>query len=119
MRALDCSSGATLGKEQADIGSRNEVIHDLGVTAVHLRAKLGEPPDSLARFNQPLEKALSASLEALQAGTEGTKLHLAGDVAGAVKLYQRAVELDPNLALTYEGKRLVENCIACARISSR
>jgi eukaryotic-like serine/threonine-protein kinase len=103
MRALDCGSGATLAKEQADIGSRNEVIHELGVTAVHLRAKLGEPPASLARFNQPLEKALSASLEALQAGAEGTKLHYAGDVAGALKLYQRTIELDPNLALTYEG----------------
>jgi len=103
MRALDCGSGATLGKEQSDIGSRNEVIHELGVTAVHLRAKLGEPSASLARFNQPLEKALSASLEALQAGAEGTKLHYAGDVAGALKLYQRTVELDPNLALTYEG----------------
>jgi eukaryotic-like serine/threonine-protein kinase len=103
MRALDCSTGATLRKEQADIGSRNEIIHELGVTAVHLRAKLEEPSDSLARFNQPLEMALSASLEALQAGAEGTKLHFAGDVAGALKLYQRAVELDPNLALTYEG----------------
>jgi DNA-binding winged helix-turn-helix (wHTH) protein/tetratricopeptide (TPR) repeat protein len=103
MRALDCSSGATLANEQADIGSRNEVIHELGVTAVHLRARLGEPSDSLARFNQPLEIALSASLEALQAGAEGTKLHYAGDVAGAVKLYQRTIELDPNLALTYEG----------------
>jgi len=103
MRALDCSSGATLAKEQADISSRNEVIHNLGVTAVQLRAKLGEPSDSLARFNQPLEKALSASLEALQAGAEGTKLHYAGDVAGALKLYQRTIELDPNLALTYEG----------------
>src|SRR6266852_3377793 len=101
MRALECSSGAPLGKEQAEIGSRNEVIHELGVTAVHLRARLGEPSDSLARFNQPLEKALGASLEALQAGAEGTKLHLAGDLAGAVKLYEHAVELDPNLALTY------------------
>jgi serine/threonine protein kinase/DNA-binding winged helix-turn-helix (wHTH) protein/Flp pilus assembly protein TadD len=103
MRALDCGSGATLAKEQADIGSRNEVIHELGVTSVHLRAKLGEPSDSLARFNQPLEKALSSSLEALQAGSEGTKLHLAGDLAGALKLYQRTIELDPNLALTHEG----------------
>lgn len=103
MRALDCSSGATLTEEQEDINSRNEVIHDLGVTAVRLRAKLGEPSDSLARFNQPLEKALSASLEALQIGTEGTKLYFAGDFAGAIKLYQRTVELDPNLALTYEG----------------
>jgi eukaryotic-like serine/threonine-protein kinase len=103
MRALDCSSGTTLGKEQTDIPSRNEVIHELGVTSVHLRAKLGEPADSLSRFNQPLEKALSSSLEALQASAEGTKLLLAGDDAGAVKLYQRAVELDPNLAPAYEG----------------
>ena len=103
MRALDCSSGATLGKEQADIGSRNEVIYELGVTAVHLRAKLGEPSDSLARFNQPLEMALSASLEALQASTQGRKLYNAGDAEGALKLYQRAVELDSNFADAYEA----------------
>jgi serine/threonine protein kinase/DNA-binding winged helix-turn-helix (wHTH) protein len=101
IRALGCDSGATLAREREDISSRNEVVHELGVTAVRLRSKLGEPSVSLARFNQPLEKALSASLEALQAGTEGIKLYLAGDVAGALKLYQRAVELDPNLALTY------------------
>ena len=101
MRALDCGSGATLAKEQADIGKRNEVVHELGVTAARLRAKLGEPADSLARFNQPLEKALSASLEALQAATQGDKLYLAGDAEGALKLFQRAVELDPNLAVAY------------------
>ena len=69
----------------------------MGVTAARLRAKLGEPADSLARFNQPLEKALSPSLEALQADAQGQKLYLAGDAEGALKLYQRAVELDPNL----------------------
>jgi Flp pilus assembly protein TadD len=103
MRALDCGSRATLAGEQEDIKSRNEVVHELGVIAVRLRKKLGEPSDSLARFNQPLEKALSVSLEALQAGTEGMKLHFAGDIPGALKLYQRAVELDPNLALIYEA----------------
>jgi eukaryotic-like serine/threonine-protein kinase len=101
MRALDCGSGATLAKEQADIGKRDEVVHELGVTAARLRAKLEEPADSLAHFNQPLEKALSSSLEALQAGTQGQRLSLAADVEGALKLYQRAVELDPNLAVTY------------------
>jgi DNA-binding winged helix-turn-helix (wHTH) protein len=102
MRALDCGSGATLAREQAEIGERSEVIHELGVTTARLRAKLGEPPDSLARFNQPLETSLSSSLEALQAGAQGQKLSQAGDAAGAVKLYQRAVELDPNLAMTHE-----------------
>src|ERR1700691_4573494 len=101
MRALDCGSGATLAKEQADIGKRNEVVHELGVTAARLRAKLGEPADSLARFNQPLKKALSSSLEALQAGAQGDRLYLSGDAEGAVKLFQRTVEQDPNLAIAY------------------
>jgi serine/threonine protein kinase/DNA-binding winged helix-turn-helix (wHTH) protein len=103
MRALDCASGATLAREQADIGNRNEVVHELGITAARLRAKLGEPAASLARFNQPLEKALSASLEALQAGSQGLKLSLAGDAEGGLKFYLRAVELDPNFAVMHQN----------------
>src|SRR6202050_3128597 len=101
MRALDCGSGRTLAKVQAAIGERDDVVHQLGATAARLRAKLGEPADSLTRFNQPLEKALSSSLEALQAGTQGQRLYLAGDAEGALKLFQRAVELDPDFAVTY------------------
>jgi tetratricopeptide (TPR) repeat protein len=74
----------------------------LGVAAIRLRRKLGEPAESLARFNQPLEKATSASLEALQTGAEGSKLFLAGNAEGALKLDQQAVELDPNFALMHE-----------------
>ncbi|HZE68292.1 MAG TPA: hypothetical protein VE135_02050, partial [Pyrinomonadaceae bacterium] len=96
-------SGATLAEERTDISARNQVVHELGATAVRLRRKLGEPAESLARFNQPLEKATSASLEALQIGTEGTKLLLAGNPQAALPLYQRGIELDPDLALTYEG----------------
>ncbi len=101
IRALGCDSGAILAREQEDITSRNEVVHELGVTAVRLRSKLGEPAVSLARFNQPLERALSASLEAIQANTQGSKLYLAGDIAGALKLYQRAAELDHDFAVNY------------------
>ena len=101
MRALDCGSGATLAEETTDISGRNQVVHELGATAARLRRKLGEPAESLARFNQPLEKELSPSLEALQAATQGGKLHLAGDAEGALKHYQQAVELDPNLAPVY------------------
>jgi len=103
MRALDCGSGATLAEEGRAINARNEVVHELGAAAVRLRRKLGEPAQSLARFNQPLEKATSASLEALQTGAEGTKLFLAGNPEAALPLYQRGIELDPELALTYEG----------------
>jgi len=101
IRALDCGSGATLAEEGTDISARNRVVSELGATAARFRRKLGEPAESLSRFNQPLEKATSASLEALQAGAEGNKLFLAGNAAGALKLYQQAVELDPNLALIH------------------
>src|SRR6202142_226010 len=101
MRALDCGSGATLAEERTDINARNQVVHELGATAVRLRRKLGEPAESLARFNQPLEKATSASLEALKTVAEAAKPFLAGNAEGALKLYQQAVELDPNLAVTH------------------
>ena len=101
LQALDCGSGAILAKEQANIGKRDEVVHELGVTAARLRAALGEPAASLAHFDQPLEKALSSSPEALQEFARGGKLYLAGDFEGALKLYQRAIELDPNFGVTY------------------
>jgi tetratricopeptide (TPR) repeat protein len=58
---------------------------------------------SLARFNQPLEKATSASLAALEAANEGVKLLLAGNPQAALPLFLRQVELDPNLGGAYEG----------------
>jgi eukaryotic-like serine/threonine-protein kinase len=101
MRALDCASGKTLVQEQVNIAKRDEIVHELGVASARLRARLGEPSDSLARFNQPLERATSSSLEALQAFTQGQRLFLAGDAPGALKLDQRAIELDPNLAVVF------------------
>jgi tetratricopeptide (TPR) repeat protein len=74
----------------------------LGATAARLRRKLGEPAESLARFNQPLEIATSASLEALQTGTEGRKLFQSGNPQAALPLFQRGIELDPDFALLYE-----------------
>jgi tetratricopeptide (TPR) repeat protein len=111
IRALDCGSGTTLAEARTDITARSQVIQELGRTSVRLRRKLGEPAESLARFDQPLEKATSASLEALQIGTEGTKLFVAGNPQAALPLYYRAVELDPDLALTYEGIGVVNNIL--------
>jgi eukaryotic-like serine/threonine-protein kinase len=102
LQAVDCQSGKEVleGEEVAD---RNQVVHALGVAAAQLRRKLGEPEASLARFNKPLEEARSSSLEALQLGTLGNKRLIAEDAEGAIPYYKRALELDPNLATTYEA----------------
>ncbi len=103
IKAIACGTGMTLAEERADIRTREQIVHELGATAVRLRKKLGEPAESLAHFNQPLEIATSASLEALGVGMKGTKLFLSGNPQAALPLYQRSIELDPELALTYEG----------------
>jgi hypothetical protein len=86
-----------LAEEGTDISARNQVVHELGATAARLRRKLGEPAESLARFNQPLEKATSASLEALQTGTEGTKFFLAGNPQAALPCIREQSNLTPIL----------------------
>jgi eukaryotic-like serine/threonine-protein kinase len=101
--AADCQSGRIVAGIRKEVADQNQVVHVLGLAAAQLRRKLGEPAASLARFNKPLEEALSSSVKALQVGTLGYKRHIVGDLKGAIPSYQRALELDPNLALTYEG----------------
>jgi eukaryotic-like serine/threonine-protein kinase len=101
--AADCQSGRNVASIHEFVADRNQVVHVFGAAFVRLRQKLGEPTASLARFNKPLDEALSPSIDALRAGTMGYKRHLAGDFQGAISYYDRALELDPNLAPTYEG----------------
>jgi serine/threonine protein kinase len=100
-KALSCQTGATLTRVGEDVGSRNEVVHFLGISAAKLRGKVGEPTALIAKFNKPLEEATSPSLEAMQLLMEGYRHHVSRDFRAALAYYQRAVELDPNFALGY------------------
>jgi Flp pilus assembly protein TadD len=98
LRAIECQSGKTIATAAGEARSRALVVHALGLQAVELRAKLGEPKASIARFNKPLDGAASASPEALEMLLEGYKRNLANDLGGAVSSYRRALDLDPDLA---------------------
>ncbi len=102
LNAFACQSGNTIARVRENAGSRNEVVHLLGVAAAQLRGKLGEPATSVTKFNKPLEEATSPSLEALQLLTEGYRRHHATrDARVAFPYYRRATELDPDFALAY------------------
>jgi eukaryotic-like serine/threonine-protein kinase len=101
LTATDCRSGATIANIAPPPVSRGAVIHTLGAAATQLRTLLGEPPDSVAKFDVPLERATSPSPEALELLTIGWKRHLSGRLGDAISYYQRATQVDPNLALAH------------------
>jgi pentatricopeptide repeat protein len=101
--AIGCQDQENFARVKQDALKREDIVRDLGVAAVKLRRKLGEPSASIAQFNQPLELATSSSPEALQLLTEGYKHHIVNDLPTAESFYQRAIQVDPNLALAYSA----------------
>jgi len=99
--ALNCATGETLAREQAEAESKERVLIALGKGATSLREKLGESLGSIQRFDVPLQQATTSSLEALKAFSLGEARRAAGLETESVAFYKRAVELDPNFALAY------------------
>ena len=101
LKATDCKTGKTLATTAQETANRDEIVKALGIAGSDFRRKLGEPHDSLQKFNQPLELATTSSLEALRAFADGVEQkHQRGDVA-SLPHFKRAVELDPNFADAY------------------
>jgi tetratricopeptide (TPR) repeat protein len=99
--ALNCQSGATIGSEQAEASSREQVLTVLGAAASRLRSKLGESLPTVQRFDTPLEQATTPSLEAFQAFSAAEDIRSRTSELGAAPFYRRAIELDPDFALAY------------------
>jgi tetratricopeptide (TPR) repeat protein len=102
IHAVNCLTGDTLAQEQATADSKEHVLTALGGAATKLRARLGESLKTVHKLATPIEQATTPSLEALQAYSLGRNTMLAqGNYAAAVPLFQRAIQLDPNLAMAY------------------
>jgi DNA-binding winged helix-turn-helix (wHTH) protein/tetratricopeptide (TPR) repeat protein len=99
---IECRTGKTFASFAKIAANRNEIVQAMGHLCEGLRRKMGEPPSSIARFSKPLDVATSGSLEALQLLTAAYRLHLERNKQAA-SYYQRAIDLDPKLALAYIG----------------
>ncbi len=100
LQGTDCQTGKIIATVTLDVASRDEIVHAAGLLGEDLRRKMGEPKASVAEFSKPLEVATSSSLEALQLLSAGFRRHMARDPQAA-SYYQRAIGLDPQLALAY------------------
>jgi tetratricopeptide (TPR) repeat protein len=99
--AVNAQTGDSLGREQIEAESKEQVLKSLDKAASSLRQKLGESLASVQQFATPLEQATTSSLEALKEFSLGEAAHLNTNDEDAIPHLKRAVELDPNFATAY------------------
>jgi eukaryotic-like serine/threonine-protein kinase len=101
LKAVDCHTGDSLSKEQVEAERREDVLTKLHEAGTRLRNKLGESLASIQKYDTPLERATTSSLDALQAYSMASRIWRYKQDAAAVPLYQHAVDLDPDFAMAY------------------
>jgi Flp pilus assembly protein TadD len=115
--AIGCSSGDTLGKEQEEAATKQDVLKALGKATSSLRGKLGESLATIQKFDVPVE-ATTASLEALKAFSMGIMTGRTRGDAECIPFYKRALELDPNFAVAYASLGVAYNNLGQASLAA-
>jgi eukaryotic-like serine/threonine-protein kinase len=103
LNAVNCASGDSLAREEAEAERKEDVLKGLDRAAAKLRAKLGESLGSIQKFDAPAEQVTTGSLEALKAYSLGVRYKSASKETEAIPFFKRAVELDPQFATAYAG----------------
>src|SRR5580765_747878 len=101
IEAVNAQSGEVMARDQVEVTEKEQVLASLGRAAAHLREKLGESLASIRRFDVPLPRATTSSLEALHSYALALDQDRLVARAGAVPHLKRAIELDPDFALAH------------------
>jgi pentatricopeptide repeat protein len=103
LKAENCINGRALAQVQATALSKDDVIAQLGSAATELRSKLGESINTVKKFDVPLRRATTGSLEALKEYTLGGQAENAKGPPAAIPHYKKAIALDPLFARAYSA----------------
>jgi tetratricopeptide (TPR) repeat protein len=107
--ATNCATGDSLAREQATAATKEAVLPAVGKAASSLRGKLGESLASIQKFDTPVTEATTSSLEALKAYAAADEMRNSGNEAESIPLFQHAVELDPNFAMSHARLAAIYN----------
>jgi DNA-binding winged helix-turn-helix (wHTH) protein/tetratricopeptide (TPR) repeat protein len=102
--ALDCATGNAIWRAKAEATSKEDVLGSLDRVTEQVRRQLGESPHSIKQFDVPIYQATTRSFDALVAYSKGNAILASSNAAGAIPLFDRAIELDSKFALAYEGR---------------
>jgi tetratricopeptide (TPR) repeat protein len=101
LEAINAGSGETIGRQQTEADSKEEVLKSLSSAASGIRAKLGESLSSIRQSDIPLYQLTTPSLDALKSFALGYDRSNKGEYFQSIPMFKRAVELDPNFAYGY------------------
>jgi len=101
LRAKNCRTGDVLDEEQVQAARKEDVLNALSQVASRFRTRVGESLATVGTHDTPLEEATTPSLEALKAYSAASKVQWSMDLAGAVPLLKRAIEIDPKFAMAH------------------
>jgi tetratricopeptide (TPR) repeat protein len=99
IEAINAQTGDVMAREQIEATSKEDVLTALGSAAARLREKLGESLASVQKFDAPLARATTSSLEALHAYSLALDHGTVNPRREAIPQLERAIELDPQFAL--------------------
>jgi tetratricopeptide (TPR) repeat protein/predicted Ser/Thr protein kinase len=119
LEVVNPGTGESLAREEVQAGSKESVLNSLHQAGSSLRKKLGESLASVQKYDKPLSEATTSSLEALKALSLGDSKHQVFDELGALPLYQRAVELDPNFAMAHARLGTVYSNLGQSELSEK
>jgi tetratricopeptide (TPR) repeat protein len=101
MSARSCVDGHTLGDRKQEATDKAGVLAALDKLADGIRHDIGESRASILRYDVPMVEGETASLDALKAYSEATRLYSQGKMQEAVAMFQKAIDLDPKFAIAY------------------
>jgi eukaryotic-like serine/threonine-protein kinase len=107
LRALNGQSGEVLTREQVEAEGKERVLTALGNAASKMRRKLGESLATVQKYDKPLPRNTTSSLEALKSYSIAYELHNQGKEFEALPFLTRAIELDPDFAIAWAVLGLV------------
>jgi serine/threonine protein kinase/tetratricopeptide (TPR) repeat protein len=101
LKAVNCQNGDLLAQEQVTAPAKEKVLDVLGNAVSKLRGELGESLTTVQKFDVPLVRATTSSLEALKAYSLGERADREKGPSAALPYNQRAIQLDPSFAMGY------------------
>jgi tetratricopeptide (TPR) repeat protein len=101
LEAVEAATGEVMAREQTEARGKEAVLTALGEAAARLRGRLGDSLALVDRFDVPLARATTPSLEALQAYSQALDQGRLNPRAEAIPYLVRAIEFDPDFAMAH------------------